>query len=90
MPVCVQSVQALPGPPHVWSLAVSHCPEAEQQPAQEVELQTQVLSTHAWPAGHFVLVGPVPHVHWPFDEQLSALDGSHEVHEPPPVPQLPK
>ena len=83
----MQSVHALPGPPHVWSLSVWHCPDAEQQPAHDVELQVHTLLTQAWPAGHFALV---PHLHWPLVEQLSALDGSHDVHDPPAAPQLPK
>jgi hypothetical protein len=87
IPTCVQSVHALPGPPHVLSLSVWHCPVAEQQPAHDVELHVHALLTHAWPAGHFAFE---PHLHTPVNEQLSALDGSHDVHEPPPEPQLPK
>jgi hypothetical protein len=87
IPICVQSVHAFPAPPHVWSLSVWHCPDAEQQPAHDVELHVHALLTHACPAGHFAFE---PHLHTPVSEQLSALEGSHDVHDPPPVPQLPK
>jgi hypothetical protein len=86
IPVSVQSVHALPGVPHVLSASVVHCPEAEQQPAQDDALHTHAPPTHAWPDGHFAFV---PHMHCPVVEQVSVFDTSHVVQAPPFAPQLP-
>jgi hypothetical protein len=86
IPVSVQSEQVLPGAPHVLSASVVHCPEAEQQPAQDDALHTQLPPTHAWPDGHFAFF---PHMHCPVLEQLSVFDTSHDVQAPPLAPQLP-
>lgn len=56
-----------------------------QQPAQEVELHTQLPPTHCWPDWQ---AGPAPQLHAPLAEQLSARIGSHATQVDPAGPQL--
>ncbi len=80
-----QATQAFPLVPQLPSAGEVHV-EPEQHPfGQEVELQTHAPPEQTWPAPQG---GPVPQVHAPDVEQVSALVGSQAMHAEPLVPQV--
>lgn len=79
------ATHAFPLVPQLPSPGIVHVVPEQHPFGQDVELQTHMPVEQTWPAPQ---AGPVPQLHAPDVEQVSAFVGSQATHADPLVPQV--
>ncbi len=79
------AAQATPNRPHAISVPALQTPAAQHPLGHEVASHWHLPATQRWPAAQ---AAPVPQVHAPAVEQVSATFASHVAHAAPAAPQV--